>query len=71
MSLVYKTLFTINILHEYFLTTPEGKTVFDETTPEARMAFLLNEFSLEIRPSAVTWILHFPLPWSPTMIIMD
>jgi hypothetical protein len=46
MSVIYKTLFTINILHEYFLTTSEGKTVFDEVTPEGRMRFLLNEFSL-------------------------
>jgi len=46
MSFIYKTLFTINILHEYFLTNPEGKTVFDEITPGGRMQFLLNEFSL-------------------------
>jgi hypothetical protein len=46
MSFIYKTLFTINILHEYFLTNQEGKTVFEEITPEGRLQFLLNEFSL-------------------------
>ncbi len=45
MALLYKTLFRISILHEYYLTASDGQTVFDKNTPEERTAFLINEFA--------------------------
>lgn len=43
-SLIYKTLFEVKLMHEYFLTDSEGTTVFDSGDQRGRIRFLLNEY---------------------------
>lgn len=50
MSLVYKTLFEVKLMHEYYLTDADGKTVFQLANQVDRINFLLNQFSTD-RPS--------------------
>ena len=44
MSLIYKTLFEIKLIHEYFFTDINGDTIFMQPTQDARMNILLDEF---------------------------
>jgi hypothetical protein len=44
MSVIYKTIFEIKILHEYYLTTREGNVIFEHAAQAQRLAFLHNEF---------------------------
>ena len=50
MSLIYKTLFEVKLMHEYYLTHTDGKTVFQLANQVDRINFLLNQFSTD-RPS--------------------
>ena len=50
MSLIYKTLFEVKLMHEYYLTDADGKTVFQLANQVDRINFLLNQFSTD-RPS--------------------
>lgn len=43
-SVIYKTLFEVKILHEYFLTRPDGSSLFDKTSVQKAL-FLEEEFS--------------------------
>jgi hypothetical protein len=45
MSLLYKTLFEVKLLHEYYLTDGEGNTIFSLSNQQDRLRFLLNAFS--------------------------
>lgn len=45
MSLLYKPLFEVKLLHEYFITDSEGNTPFDDPDPESRMLFLEKAFA--------------------------
>ena len=45
MSLIYKTLFEIKFLHEFYLTDGKGESVFDFTDQAGRMNFLLTKFT--------------------------
>src|ERR1700730_16639813 len=47
MPLVYKTLFEVKILHEFFLTEKDGKTIFELPNQADRINFLLDEYTLE------------------------
>ena len=47
MPLVYKTLFEVKILHEFFLTEKDGKTIFELPNQADRINFLLDEYALE------------------------
>lgn len=49
MSICYKTLFEVRVLHEYYLTEPDGKNVFDHAAAAARAAFLLEHGMNESR----------------------
>ena len=50
MPTVYKTLFEIKLLHEYYLTREDGTVVFSESNQVDRLAFLEEEFSKD-KPS--------------------
>lgn len=50
MSLLYKTLFEVKLMHEFYLTGKDGKTVFELSNQTDRINFLLNQFS-EGRPT--------------------
>ncbi len=45
MALIYKILFEVKLLHEYFFTDKNGDTIFMKPTQDARMNFLFDEFS--------------------------
>jgi len=44
MSVIYKTLFELRLLHEFYLTRRDGTTVFEKLTQEERETFLHEEF---------------------------
>jgi hypothetical protein len=44
MDLIYKTLFDIKLEHEYFLTLEDGKSLFEESDPVARMTMLQEAY---------------------------
>lgn len=50
MSLIYKTIFEIKLLHEYFLTGKDGTPVFEMPTQEERLNYLLQEFTANKEP---------------------
>lgn len=58
-SVIYKTLFEVKILHEYFLTRPDGSGLFDKT-PQQKATFLQEEFSAN--HPAVNDLLAFEFP---------
>ena len=60
MSLIYKTLFEVKLMHEYYLTDADGKTVFELVNQVDRINFLLNQFSTD-RPS-VNGDIEFTFP---------
>jgi len=60
MSLIYKTLFEVKLMHEYYLTDADGKTVFQLANQVDRINFLLNQFSTD-RPS-VNGDIEFTFP---------
>ncbi|MBA4057147.1 MAG: hypothetical protein C0490_20710, partial [Marivirga sp.] len=45
MAICYKTLFEIKIFHEYYLTDPDGKNVFDFAAQQDRINFLFERFA--------------------------
>ncbi len=45
MALIYKILFEIKLIHEFFFTDKNGDTIFAQPDQSSRMNFLLNEFS--------------------------
>lgn len=44
MALIYKTLFEVKLMHEYFLTKQDGSVVFEKSTQAERLEFLGGEF---------------------------
>ncbi|PWU01785.1 MAG: hypothetical protein C5B52_06700 [Bacteroidetes bacterium] len=50
MSLIYKTLFEVKLMHEFFLTNKDGSVVFSLANQADRLQFLLNQFTND-RPS--------------------
>ena len=44
MKLIYKTLFEVKILHEFYQTEKAGNTIFDLDLQENRMSFLKQRF---------------------------
>lgn len=47
MSLVYKTLFEVKLMHEYFLTRKDGNSIFEKPTQQERLDFLAEEYTSE------------------------
>jgi len=45
MALIYKILFEVKLIHEFFFTDKNGDTIFMQPTQSARMSVLLDEFS--------------------------
>lgn len=44
MSVIYKILFEVKLLHEYYLTRIKGENIFDGLNADARAAFLFEQF---------------------------
>lgn len=45
MSLIYKTLFEVKLMHEYYLTKADGDSVFSLPNQDDRITFLFNQFT--------------------------
>jgi hypothetical protein len=45
MAFVYKILFEVKLIHEFFFTDKNGGTIFSQPAQSSRMNFLLDEFS--------------------------
>jgi hypothetical protein len=50
MNILYKILFEVKVLHEYYLTDPQGNSIFDLPTQAARLQFLEGRFATDISP---------------------
>jgi hypothetical protein len=48
MKTVYKILFEVKLMHEYYLTDPDGTSVFDKTNQSDRLDFLTQRFNSDI-----------------------
>src|SRR4051812_45513931 len=48
MALIYKTLFEVKLLHEYYLTEKDGTTIFEKVLLQDRMNFLNNKYSFDL-----------------------
>jgi hypothetical protein len=47
MSLIYKILFEVKVLHEFYLTESKGETIFDLPAQKDRLTFLRDKFDAE------------------------
>jgi len=45
MAIIYKTLFEVKLLHEFYLTRKDGNTIFALPDQPARLKFLLDEYT--------------------------
>lgn len=59
MDIIYKILFEVRLLHEFYLTNSDGATIFDEL-PADRTAFLMDRFARNERN--ITSDLSFRVP---------
>lgn len=60
MPVIYKTLFEVKVMHEYFLTRKDGSVVFEKPDQTSRLEFLLNEFRVERR--SINEYINFEFP---------
>src|ERR1043165_4516206 len=59
-SLIYKTLFEVKLMHEFFLTDQTGKTVFSLLDQEERKRVLLDEYARD--NDSINQDLSFEIP---------
>lgn len=50
MSGIYKSLFEVKLMHEYYLTKKDGSSVFEKNTQQERLDYLLTEFADDLDP---------------------
>jgi len=62
MKLLYKILFEVKILHEYYLTNPDNTSVFQDATQTERLAWLASRY--EADQPAISPDVTFALPSS-------
>ena len=60
MSILFKTLFEVKVLHEFYLTNPVGDTIFSIPSQQDRLQFLKDEYNAE--RASVNDILEFAFP---------
>ena len=48
MRILYKILFEVKLLHEYYLTNPPGDSIFSQATQDGRMQFLLDRYTEDV-----------------------
>lgn len=60
MSIVYKILCEVKLMHEYYLTGSKGETIFDEALQDDRIGFLQEQFINDIR--SVNSDMEFEVP---------
>jgi hypothetical protein len=49
MEIIYKTVFEVHLLHEFYLTKQDGVSIFSKTTDTDRESFLLDFYSKDKR----------------------
>ncbi|HRN57341.1 MAG TPA: hypothetical protein PLL71_12860, partial [Agriterribacter sp.] len=69
MGVIYKILFEVKLLHEFYLTQPSGQTVFDLPAQTDRIDFLFTRFARGNRD--ITSELRFDLPESGRKTFQD
>jgi hypothetical protein len=62
MPVIYKTLFEVKLMHEYYLTREDGSVIFEKPDQPGRLAFLEEEF--EADKPAVNDDISFEFPES-------
>lgn len=67
--MIYKTLFHVKLLHEYFLSEQKGETIFAIPAQADRMDFLMNKMALD-QPS-VSNFLQFEFPEEQAPLYKD
>ncbi len=60
MSLIYKTLFEVKLIHEYFFTDINGDTIFAQANQSDRLNLLLNEYSGDRQSINEDLLFEFP-----------
>ena len=60
MTVIYKTLFEIKLLHEYFLTGQDGKSIFHSADLDSRLEYLSKQFALNKEPVNAHVSFEFP-----------
>jgi hypothetical protein len=60
MTAIYKTLFEIKLLHEYFLTAKDGGSIFEKANQQDRLIFLQDEFTNDQSPINTDIAFEFP-----------
>ncbi len=60
MSLIYKTLFEVKLIHEYFFTDINGDTIFAQANQTDRLNLLLNEYSGDRQSINEDLLFEFP-----------
>jgi len=48
MRILYKILFEVKVLHEYYLTDPPAKSIFAEPDQDGRIHFLLERYNADV-----------------------
>ncbi len=60
MPVIYKTLFEVRLLHEFYLTKRDGTTIFEKLTQQDRETFLNEEFAEDRDPVNDDIMFQFP-----------
>ncbi|MEO8568605.1 MAG: hypothetical protein ABI419_05705 [Ginsengibacter sp.] len=60
MSFIYKTLFEVKLIHEYFFTDINGETIFAQPNQSDRLNLLLNEYSGDRQSINEDLLFEFP-----------
>ena len=60
MSFIYKTLFEVKLIHEYFFTDINGDTIFAQPNQSDRLNLLLNEYSGDRQSINEDLLFEFP-----------
>lgn len=60
MSVIYKPLFEVKLLHEYYVTRNDGSSVFEKVSQQERLDFLAAEYALGTE--SINNDIHFEFP---------
>ena len=65
MALMYKTLFEIKLMHEYFLTGEDGSNLFSEPDPKKRLDLLEQAYGIDRASIDADMAFDFPESFKP------
>ncbi len=60
MAVIYKTLFEVKLMHEFFLTDKNGDPVFALPDQKDRINMLMNEFTSDRKSINADLLFKFP-----------